>query len=141
MDASDASQRGNASDASQLGNAQVACVVRIGSFNCGVVQAMLNSTRTQTYLDRLQNVISVCVQEGQLDIMNLCEVGGHKSGLKKAGINAEGLALFQHAVGPQVAVDNNYLTTWGFDADAPQRGVRLTPTAPQHDTQPGLGNM
>ena len=56
--------------------------------------------------------------------MNFCELGGHKQGLKAAAIAAEDLKIFNGSGPPRVRDDQNYMTAWGFDADATQFGVR-----------------
>ena len=53
---------------------------RIGSFNVGVDQDMLVSMRTFEYMRKVEDVITTCVQDAGLHIMNLCELGGHQQG-------------------------------------------------------------
>ena len=88
---------------------------RIGSFNVGVEQSMLTSKRTAQYMRKVEGVITTCVQDAGLHIMNLCEVGAHLQGLSAAGIEALDFNIFQGPKAPSVSVNNNYLTAWGFD--------------------------
>ena len=118
----DASQlAGSSGDASQLAGVHT---IRIGSFNVGVLQTMLTSRRTPKYLRKVEDIIITCVQEWGLHIFNLCEFGGHLGGLKQAGIDVFDIPMFDGSAAPFVSVHNNYLTTWGFDADATQPGVK-----------------
>ena len=69
-------------DASQLGgkSAATVCVFRIGSFNVGIDQNMLSCKRTCEYMRKVEDIITKCVQDANLHIMNLCELGGHQQG-------------------------------------------------------------
>jgi len=113
MDASGASQLGGSSD-------RTVCVLRIGSFNVGIDQNMLKSKKVRQYLNKVEDIIAACVQDAGLHIMNLCELGGHLEGLSAAGILATHLKLFQDPAPPSVSINSNYLTAWGFEADATQ---------------------
>ena len=72
----------DSADASQLGgsSARTVSMFRIGSFNVGVDQDMLVSMRTFEYMRKVEDVITTCVQDAGLHIMNLCELGGHQQG-------------------------------------------------------------
>ena len=56
----------------------------------------------------------------------MCEVGGHKQGLYTAGIKASYMKIFQGPTAPEVSIESNYLTAWGFDADTTQFSIKLT---------------
>ena len=60
--------------------------VNVGCFNVGVDQNMLTSTRSKTWKDKLSKVIETGVVEGKLNLLGLCEVGGHGQGLERAGV-------------------------------------------------------
>ena len=62
--------------------------------------------------------------DGKLDIFSMCEVGGHRQGLKDAGINA--LESMQELKAKGIVCSNmqNYLSCWNFSTDAYQLGVR-----------------
>ena len=81
MSSSDAFRPDGASDASQLGESSIpqeVSKISIGSFNIGVDQDMLTSRNYKTVLQKVEDVITVCVQDSALDIMCLCALGGHK---------------------------------------------------------------
>ena len=128
MASTDAFQLGGTSagaSGSQAGSSDgTVCVVRIGSFNVGVPQSMLTSKNQETYLKKIEDIITLCVQDRGLHIMNLCELGGHLEGLPSAGIDARDMQIFQGLKAPSVMVNSNYLTAWGFDADTTQFGLK-----------------
>ena len=102
-------------------------VFRIGSFNVGACQEMLTGKKTKRYVHKVESIITTCVQEGCLHIMNMCELGGHLQGFNAVGINPRDMKIFQgtaKTAAPSVCIDSNYLTAWGFDADTPQYDVR-----------------
>ena len=102
-------------------------MLRIGSFNAGIDQNMLKSKKAQQYVHKLEDIITACVQDAGLHIMNFCEVGGHRQGLPKAGIHGHDVKIFRHqprVAAPSVIINDNYLTVYGFDADATQHGVK-----------------
>ena len=117
------------SDASQLGEREPrreVCKIRIGSFNVGVTQSMLEGKKSSVYLQKVEYIISTCVTNYLLDIMNLCEFGGHRQGLGACDppIQVQEMQIFQTSPHPSVSVSNNYLTAWAFDAGTSQFGVR-----------------
>ena len=69
-------------DASQLSGSSdgTSYMFRIGSFNFGIEQQMLTGKRCRDYMRKAQDIITTCVQDAGLHIMNLCELGGHKQG-------------------------------------------------------------
>ena len=97
-----------------------ATVVRIGSFNIGVNQSMLTAKTASETVAKIEGIIATCVQDGCLDIFSLCDLGGHRQGLRAAGINHADMRIFRAEVGPMARVDGCYLTAWGFKPDAPQ---------------------
>ena len=124
----DASQLGGSSaDASQLGGSSDGTVFtfRIGSFNLGIHQEMLTSKHAHKHLHKIEDIISTCFQEG-VDIMNLCEFGGHRQGPSAAGISLFDMKSFRGPAAPFVTISSNYLTAWryGYDADTIQFGMR-----------------
>ncbi len=122
----DASQLGGSSaDASQLGGSSggSTCMVRIGSFNLGIQQEMLISSKRSRHLQKTEDIITICVQEG-VHFINLCEFGGHRRGPSEAGISLLDMKIFQGPTPPSFSIHNNYFTAWGFDADTNQFGVR-----------------
>ncbi len=63
-------------DAAQLGGLPTVRL-KLGCFNCGLDQKMLEIVRHQISLGR---VLAKAVNEQDLHICTLCEVGGHKKG-------------------------------------------------------------
>ena len=56
--------------------------VNVGSFNLGLHQLQIESTRFPTStLPNFRRIIAKGFEEGDLHLLNLCEVGGHKQGL------------------------------------------------------------
>ena len=100
--------------------------IHIGSFNIGIHQSMLTCSGAQEYIDQTEHIIATCAKVGQLHIMNLCELGGHRQGFAAANINEADMGIFRGTAAASVSVDSNYLTAWGFDTDTPQFGVRAT---------------
>ena len=106
--------------------------LRIGSFSVGILQEMLAKKHTCNCLLKLQNIILTCVEEAGLDIMNFCEVGGHKQGLKSAGMDPLDLTIFHGVDAPCVDVVNNYFTAWGFEDHRDQCRLNIVKDATQH---------
>ena len=90
--------------------------LRLGSLNAGVQQSMLQGKKNRKVIASLQRVVQTCVSEGNLDIFCFCEVGGHKQGLRAAGIHPQDFHLFQKT--GQVKTTQNYMTCWDFDDEA-----------------------
>ena len=57
--------------------------VQVGSYNIGVYQSMLTCGEKETHLCAIDRILTTCAEQN-LDIMSLCELGGHKEGTKKA---------------------------------------------------------
>ena len=113
---------GSSADASQPGGKL--CQLRIGSFNVGVGQTMLTGRKARAYVNKTEEIIATCVQDAGLNIMNLCELGGHRLGLAAAGIDVSAMPIFEGQNAPYAHVSTNYLTAWGFEAESSQCGVR-----------------
>ena len=98
--------------------------VRIGSFNLGVTQAMLENKDYPRVLRNIENIVIACVQDGALDIMCFCELGGHREGFQacRPPIHPTEMKIFSTPPHPCVSVNNNYLAAWGFVADTSQFG-------------------
>ena len=111
--------------------ARLVSTIRIGSFNIGVTQKMLEGKNKNRYLHNIDDVITLCVQDHALDMMCLCELGGHREGFQacRPPIRAEDLRVFQTNPSPSVIINNNYFLAWGFVADASQFGVQKLRTA------------
>ena len=58
--------------------ARLVSTIRIGSFNIGAMQKMLEGKNKNRYLHNIDDVITLCVQDYALDMMCLCELGGHR---------------------------------------------------------------
>ena len=103
---------------------------RIGSFNVGIHQDMLTGTHKRKSMRKVERVITTCVTDVGLHIMNLCGLGGHRQGLSAANISALDMKIFQgteeYQGSPSVSINSNYLTSWGFDADTTQFGIKAT---------------
>ena len=71
--------------------------IRIGSFNVGVDQNMLTGKRCNKTLKNVEDIITTCVQDSALDIMNMSEVGNHRQGLHacRPPIHADDMEIFQ----------------------------------------------
>ena len=103
---SDASQLGGTFDASQLeGSSPKRHVIqlRIGSFNVGILQGMLDGKGRSKNLRKVEDNITTCVQDWGLDIMNLSEFGGHRQGphARRPPIHADDMEIFQNKTCPQ----------------------------------------
>ena len=98
--------------------------IRLGTFNVGIMQAMLRSDKSlRGVIRNLDRIIEKCVLYGELDAMSMCEVGGHREGMSAAGISAgDLLKLRQGRI--DYAASQNYLSCWNFSADAPQLGFQ-----------------
>ena len=110
-------------DASQLGDFP-SVRLNFGTFNCGMQQEMLTNTK---HSNNLKRVIAKAVGERDLHIVTLCEVGGHKKGLRAAAMWAQDLVrevLNRHytAISCQA-----YMATWQATTEpADDTGVTST---------------
>ena len=48
---------------------------------------MLTGRGAQQHLDKIEEIIATCAEDKDLQIMNMCEVGGHRLGFTAANIN------------------------------------------------------
>ena len=108
---------------------------RIGNFNIGVDQSELTSENAKAALDKVENIITTCVKNFGLHIMNLCEFGGHFQVMSAAGIHELDMKIFQGPAAPSVSIDNNYLTAWG------SMPILLSFGCEQQDVQAELSDM
>ena len=108
-------------DASQLGGLP-SVRLKLGCFNCGIQQDMVPNQR---HTSNLKRVIAKGVNEEDLHMVTLCEVGGHKQGLPQMfaqEIVAEVLSEHYKAISCQA-----YMTTWQATTEpADDAGVTLT---------------
>ena len=85
--------------------------IRIGSFNCGVDYSTLTGKRCRIVLKKVQHIITTCVTDFGLNIMNMCELGGHQRGLVEAQLCPTDLRIFDPTVmldgTPTVSVTGN----------------------------------
>ena len=128
MSSSDTFRPDGASDASQLGESSIpqeVSKISIGSCNIGVDQNMRTSRNYEKVLQKVEDVITVCVQDSALDIMCLCGLGDHKQGFDECTppIRPEDMKIFQTSPPPSVSVKSNYLAAWNFIAGTSQFGV------------------
>ena len=99
--------------------------VRIGTFNAGVIQSQLTGRNQPQVLFNLNRTVQDCVLDQGLDIMNMCEVGGHMLGFATAGLLAtRDLPMFHPTRGARVSITQNYLTGWGFQDEQAKLGFQ-----------------
>ena len=98
--------------------------MRLGNFNAGVMQNQFLTTRAlNKVIEHLDRIIHKCVHVGGLDMMTMCEIGGHLKGMRAAGISAGDLPVLRQG---SIKYSNlqNYLSCWNFKADASQPGLQ-----------------
>ena len=97
--------------------------LRLGTFNCGMEQAMVPHKR---HTDNLKRILAKSVHEQDLHIVTFCEVGGHRRGLPTA-MSAQDFVsdvLEEHYKAMNCQA---YMTTWqATTAPADVSGVTLT---------------
>ena len=88
--------------------------VNVGSFNLGLHQLQIESKRfTAGTLDNFRRIIAKGFEEGDLPLLNLCEVGGHKQGLPACCIEADSVvdgALTKNESGTHAV--QAYMSIW-----------------------------
>ena len=89
--------------------------LRIGSFNVGIEQELLEHHKSRESFLSFQDILLTCLDDVGLDVMNFCGVGGPKKGIRAAGIDPLDLEIFRRKNGPLFDVNNDYLTTWDFE--------------------------
>ena len=72
----------------------------------------------------LDRVIHKCVIVGELDMMTMCEVGGHVKGMPAAGILPETHLPVLRAGSIAYCNMQNYMSCWNFNVDASQLGLQ-----------------
>ena len=97
--------------------------VQVGSYNIGVYQSMLTCRKKETHLCAINRILTTCAEQN-LDIMSLCELGGHKEGLDVAGIHYQDLEFFKASKGPCANITQNYMTAWGLKKKAVRPRVK-----------------
>ena len=88
--------------------------VSVGSFNFGMDQQMLQGNPFQKRHRRnFARVIAKMVEEGDVDIVFGCEVGGHREGCRGAMINVKDIV--EEPFGKSsVAEVGNYIAVYGL---------------------------
>ena len=102
--------------------------VNVGSFNLGLHQLQIESTRFPTStLPNFRRIIAKGFEEGDLHLLNLCEVGGHKQGLPACCIEADSVvdgALTKDEYGTHA--EQAYMSIWHNTGDSHPSGTSLT---------------
>ena len=76
---------------------QLAVTLRVGTFNFGIHQDQLRSRRAAPkVLTQFERVVMKMTEEGALDMLFGCEVGGHKEGMGAENIDAKN--VLKHAL-------------------------------------------
>ena len=108
-------------DASQLGGLPTVRL-KLGCFNCGMQQEMLQHKR---HIDSLKRVIGKGVGEQHLHVVTLCEVGGHRQGLP--WMSAQDLVSDVLSPHYQASSCQAYMAAWQATTEpADVAGVTLT---------------
>ena len=102
--------------------------VNVGSFNLGLHQSQIQAKNFQTStLKNFRRIIAKGFEEGDLHLLNLCEVGGHKQGLPAGCIKADcvvGGALTKDEYGTHA--EQAYMSIWHNTGDSHPSGTSLT---------------
>ena len=98
----------SAADASQLGGLPTVRL-KLGCFNCGIEQNMISKPK---HMASLRRVIGKAVDEQDLHMITLCEVGGHKQGLGQSMVCPQDLV--SQVLTPHYAAIScqAYMATW-----------------------------
>ena len=101
--------------------------MNVGSFNLGLHQDQIESKRFQTStLPNFRRIIAKGFEEGDLHLLNLCEVGGHKQGLPASCIKADSIAegaLTKDEYGTHAV--QAYMSIWHNTGDSHPGGTSL----------------
>ena len=98
--------------------------LRLGNFNVGIMQNQFETTKAIIkVMKHMNRIIQNCVTDGDLDMLSMCEVGGHLQGMSAAGISAGDLSVLARGA-IQYSNVQNYLSCWNFKADASQPGLQ-----------------
>ena len=84
---------------------------------------MLTCRKKEAHLCAINRILTTCAEQN-LDIMSLCELGGHKEGLDVAGIHYQDLQFFKASKGPCANITQNYMTAWGLKKKAVRPRVK-----------------
>ena len=99
--------------------------IRLGKFNVGIMQNQFETDRAlRKVMRNLDRVIHKCVIVGELDVMTMCEVGGHAKGMPAAGILPETHLPVLRAGSVAYCNMQNYMSCWNFNVDASQLGLQ-----------------
>ena len=102
--------------------------VNVGSFNLGLHQSQIQAKSFQTStLKNFRRIISKGFDIGELHLLNLCEVGDHKQGLRDCCIEADSVlegALKKDEYGAQSV--QAYMSIWNKTGDSHRDGTLLT---------------
>jgi len=106
--------------------------IRLGNFNVGIMQNQFLTDRAlRKVMQNLDRIIQKCVTDGDLDMLSMCEVGGHLLGMPAAGIAAGDLSVLARGT-IQYSNLQNYLSCWNFKADASQPGLQQLRSPKMH---------
>lgn len=105
------------------GASQPAVNLNVGTFNVGIEQAMLGSKKHREHFRRL---LGKAFEEGDLHLLSLCEVGGHKQGLRDACIHPQAVldGVLPHKE-YRAAAMQAYMSVWHATGNAEPDGVSL----------------
>jgi hypothetical protein len=101
--------------------------IRLGNYNVGIMQNQFETDRAlRKVMHKLNSVIHKCVIVGEIDMMSMCEVGGHGKGMPAVRILPETHLPVLRAGHGQIAYCNmqNYMSCWNFNVDASQLGLQ-----------------
>ena len=102
--------------------------VNVGCFNLGLHQSQIKAKSFQTStLSNFRRIVAKGFEEGNLHLLNLCEVGGHKQGLQAQGIQADNIVdgtLLKDEYGTHAV--QNYMSIWHNTGDSHPSGTSLT---------------
>ena len=99
--------------------------IHLGNFNVGIMQNQFETDRAlRKVMHNLNRVIHKCVIVGELDMMTMCEVGGHVKGMPAARILPETHLPVLRAGSIAYCNMQNYMSCWNFNVDASQLGLQ-----------------
>ena len=87
--------------------------LRLGTFNFGMQQPMIDSQQwARQHCGRFETCLATLVDDGELDVLFGCEVGGHKQGLSKERLRRSINAFASGDV--DSLATQNYIRAWNF---------------------------
>ena len=102
--------------------------VRVGTFNLGLHQEQIGSTQfPRKALKKVCRVVAKGFEEGNLHLLNLCEVGGHKQGLEANNISPSRVTDGALVQGYGSQTKQAYLSIWHERGAQQPGGVSLNP--------------